>query len=92
MRCATAIDAAIAWQHADALEARRAYAGVRPDGLPRLRSAQIAPAGKSTAGWFGWQNADGCSATKQWILAARRHQMCQSGNVETNHLRKENLQ
>lgn len=33
---------------ARALEERRAHAGVRPDGRPRMRSALIAPAGTST--------------------------------------------
>jgi hypothetical protein len=43
MLCAAVIDCEIARidrQRADALEARRADAGVRPYGLPRLRSAQ----------------------------------------------------
>jgi hypothetical protein len=63
MLCAAVIDCEIAWierQLTDALEARRVHAGVRPDGLPRFRSAQIAPADRSSAGWFGLQNVDGC--------------------------------
>lgn len=52
----------------DALEERQTCAGVRPDGLPRRRSAQIAPADRPQACWKACKGEMGRQSTLMGVL------------------------